>query len=112
MEKDQSQLAGPAVILATKLESLPEFNENEKLILKLLITQKVRIGLIARLSTGRLESALREMTENNAKILSVDLFSMTQEENNSILAIANRIGISDQRFKELTLFVIENEETW
>lgn len=112
MEKDQAQLAAPEDTLDKKLEQHPEFSDPEKLILKLLVIQKVRGGIIARLHSHALQYALKNAGEDKAKILSIDPSVLSQEENHTTLAIANQLGIDAQRFKELICFVIENEQTW
>lgn len=111
MEKGQSQLEVPIVELDGRLESLTEFNDNEKFILKLMIIQKVRMGLLARLQSHLMEYAPK-VALDSSKVLSIDQFSLGQEENRATLAIANQLGIDAQRFKELFCFVIENEQTW
>ncbi|MBI5422217.1 hypothetical protein HZA44_03730 [Candidatus Peregrinibacteria bacterium] len=112
MEKNPAPLAISGETLAKKLEQLPNFSDSEKLVLKLLVIQKVRGGIIARLHPYALQYALKDATDDRAKILSIDPSLLSQEENHTTLAIANQLGIDAQRFKELIQFVIENEQTW
>lgn len=112
MEKPQASLAISSTALDKKLEQLPNFSDPEKLILKLLVIQKVRGGIIARLHPHALQHALKDAVEDQTKILSIDPATLSQEENHTTLAIANQLGIDAQRFKELICFVIDNEQTW
>lgn len=112
MEKPHAPLAISGSTLDKKLEQLPNFSDSEKLVLKLLVIQKVRGGIIARLHPHALQYALKNAAEDQAKILSIDPSALSQEENHTTLAIANQLGIDAQRFKELICFVIENEQTW
>lgn len=96
-----------------KIEKLSQYTEVEKTIIKIILANKIRYGIMRRISGTALHREGAEMGDMRQVAESNQQYEIAEQAHRgAIVELAEKLGISSFRFSELERFVIDNESFW